>query len=117
MEDDTLKILASTYTNSAFKSNVYIPGTTSFTEYMINSFKVMVNPNPAKESCNIRLDLNTSGSVKITVFNSIGKVIKTLENGYFGSGKYDYFFSEKPGVYFIKTEVSGKVVTNKFIIL
>ena len=115
-ENDTLKLLASTYTNSAFKSTVYIPGTTSVSTFIINSFKVLVNPNPANGNCNIRLDILTPGKVKITVYNSNGETVKNLENGYFTEGNYDYFFSDKPGIYLVKIEVNDKVQIDKIIL-
>jgi len=117
IDDDTLRILTSTYTNSAFKSNVYVPGTTSYIDNTSNSFEVLIYPNPAKEFCTVKLNLTTPGKVKITVLNSIGKAIQNLENGHFDSGKYDYYFSEKPGIYFIKTEVNGTIIIRKVILL
>ena len=115
-EDDTLKIIASSYTNSAFKSNVYIPGTTSSKALSDNLFNVIIYPNPAKGSCNIKLNLVKPAEVKITIYNSSGNKIKTLEKGHFSSGNSNCSFSGKPGIYLIETEVNGEVRTDKVVI-
>ncbi len=113
--NDTLMILASTYSNSAYKNKVYIPGTTSSKADLSISSKLFVYPNPAKEKCNIRLTLSHPAKVKISIYNSTGEKIRTIENRVINEGSVYYSVSQKAGIYLIKAEVGDKSVTKKIV--
>ncbi|MBK8981865.1 MAG: T9SS type A sorting domain-containing protein [Ignavibacteria bacterium] len=82
-------------------------------------------PNPFNPSTKIRFDIpsNSSGqlsNVKLTVYNSLGNLVKTLVNEKMNSGSYETEFRGEDlssGVYFYKLETEGFIQTKRMVFL
>lgn len=62
-------------------------------------------PNPFNSSTNIKFRMSNSGSVKLSVFDISGRLIKSLVNEYLQPGEYNYNFNSadlSSGIYFYK---------------
>lgn len=62
-------------------------------------------PNPFNPSTNIKFKTSNSGSVKLSVFDVSGRLIKSLVNEYLQPGEYNYNFNSadlSSGIYFYK---------------
>ena len=83
------------------------------------------HPNPFNPSTQIRYQLSISGQVKIAVYNTMGKIVKTLANEYqtagFRSVKWDGKNNNKQtvssGVYFYSIQSGEFSSTKKMILL
>ena len=76
-------------------------------------------PNPFNPSTTISYGLPKSGLVKLVIYDVLGRVVKTLVNGYKEAGMYDFSFDASgisSGVYFYKVE-SGDFSSIKKMVL
>ena len=77
-------------------------------------------PNPFNPTTNIEIDLKDAGNVKLNVFDSLGKVIAVIRNGYMEAGNYDFTFDGanlSSGVYFCNLSVDNKFNAVRKILL
>ncbi|MFA5012005.1 MAG: T9SS type A sorting domain-containing protein [Ignavibacteria bacterium] len=85
-----------------------------------NSFSLSQNfPNPFNPTTKIKFDVPKASSVKITIFDMLGKEISILVNGKLNAGSYsvDWNANDYPsGVYFYRME-SGSFSNTKQMIL
>jgi hypothetical protein len=76
------------------------------------NYSILVFPNPAANSIQLQLKQNITTSVKVSICNLQGQVVKTIitaPNSSIGSNSFTYNVAElKNGTYFIK------VITNQF---
>jgi len=81
-------------------------------------------PNPFNPVTNLTLDIPEAGHVSVQVYNVMGQVVETLENGYMEATttenphfmKWDAS-NVSSGVYFVKAEAAGVVTTQKLMLL
>ena len=82
-----------------------------------NSFVLEKNyPNPFNPYTSINYSLSDNGQISLIVYNSLGQIVKTLENGYKQKGSYTVSFdgSALPsGIYFYQLSSKGHVKTEK----
>ena len=82
-----------------------------------NSFVLEKNyPNPFNPYTSINYSLSNNGQISLIVYNSLGQIVKTLENGYKQKGSYTVSFdgSALPsGIYFYQLSSKGHVKTEK----
>ena len=76
-------------------------------------------PNPFNPATTINFYLSSSDNVKLTIFNSSGKIVKNLLNKSFQKGNYSIKF--KPhnltsGIYYYQLETSKQSVNRKMIL-
>jgi len=109
--------------NSNFQSVINI---NNYSSVIPEKFSLHQNyPNPFNPSTKIRFDIpsNTNGqlsNVKLTVYNSLGSLVKTLVNEKMISGSYETEFRGEDlssGVYFYKLETEGFVQTKRMVFL
>jgi hypothetical protein len=77
-------------------------------------------PNPFNPSTKIKFDLPKFTPVKLSVFNIMGKEIKTLINGNLNAGSYNLEFTAEnlsSGVYFYRLETADFIETKKMMLL
>ena len=77
-------------------------------------------PNPVREITTIKYYLNESNLVGIDLYNSNGKKIQTLENGYKGQGYHSISLNTerlKEGIYFYSLTVNRQVQTKRLVIV
>ena len=77
-------------------------------------------PNPFNPTTNIRFDLPKSGSVKLVVFDALGREVATLVNEKLAPGTYEVDWngsSYTSGVYFYKLMTGDFVETKKMLLV
>jgi photosystem II stability/assembly factor-like uncharacterized protein len=114
--NDTTYFCASTLSSSAFKTRIYNPVTGIDSEFDSGNSVSVLN-NPARENCTFNLTIEKPGLVRIDVINISGQVVQQIENKKLDKGNYNYEIRLKEGVYFLKTEIDGKIKTEKILML
>ena len=92
---------------------------TSVDEFSKNTFEVKQNrPNPTGDLSIVEYYLPEANQVTISVFNLLGKVIKSENvNGATGSNKYNLDASNLTnGIYFYSLTYANKTVTKRFVV-
>ena len=97
--------------------------TTTYSNVGIKENKGNVNnvdlyPNPATNSVNLLFNLGNAAKVNVKIFNVVGQELKNFENELpYGSNSLTINLANyKPGVYFVKSTIQGKVITKKLVI-
>jgi hypothetical protein len=83
------------------------------------------NPNPFNLSTTIRYSLSRPARVKLTVYNVIGREIKSLVDSYQAEGNYQVVWNStdnsnivvSSGIYFCRMETGSFVSTKKMILM
>ena len=73
-------------------------------------------PNPFSSETTLKFDLEKAGKVKLTLYNALGKEVKTLLNDQLMPGKYALPWNADGypvGIYFFKLETKDYVITRK----
>jgi len=87
----------------------------------INDYKLFQNyPNPFNPSTKIKFQINKSGIVKLSVFDSRGNVVRDILNERKNAGEYSAEFNGNglsSGVYFYKLEVNGISETKRMLMI
>ena len=97
---------------------VRLTSTTSIEE-MNHKIDMNVFPSPNSGTFNIAFTLFDEEDVKISIINTVGKVVDVLTSVRLGPGKYDAQYPNNElntGIYFIKIETSKLTSTQKVII-
>lgn len=85
------------------------------------SFRLNQNyPNPFNNSTKIKFEIPRFSFVRIEVYNSLGRLMKTLHQDFAKAGYYEIFFDSKDlssGVYFYKISTPQFTDTKKMILL
>ncbi|HSD63642.1 MAG TPA: T9SS type A sorting domain-containing protein [Ignavibacteriaceae bacterium] len=90
---------------------------------IINDFNLYQNyPNPFNPSTTIQYSLKKTALVKIELYNSLGQLIKIIENGIRKAGSYRLYLSFDnnllgSGVYFYRMQAGNFAETKKMILL
>lgn len=77
-------------------------------------------PNPFNPTTKIKFDIQKAGAVKLSVYNSLGKLVKNIVNQYAPAGSFEVIFDGKDlssGIYYYKMEVDGFVITKKMMMV
>ena len=77
-------------------------------------------PNPFNPATTIRYELPFASHVSLTVFDVLGRQIRTLVNAFEQAGRYEVTFNAQglsSGVYFYRLEAGGSVETQKLTIV
>lgn len=79
-------------------------------------------PNPFNPTTRIRYQISQPGSVKIKIFDSIGREIAMLENSFKPAGSYEINFNSSDyrlasGIYFYSIQSGNNILTRKMVLL
>ena len=89
--------------------------------YVPAEFSLVQNfPNPFNPSTKIKYSLGTDSQVSLTIFNSLGQKVKTLENGFKTAGEYEVNFNGAElasGMYIARMNANGFTKTIKMSLL
>lgn len=103
--------------NVNFDLDVYKGENEITTNTVANSFNLAQNyPNPFNPTTNISFTVNTTGIVKLTIYNAQGKEVSKLVNDLVEPGTYDVTFNGQnlaSGIYYYTLQVGNNVVTKK----
>lgn len=84
-------------------------------------FKLEQNyPNPFNPLTTISYNVSTAGSYSLTVYNTLGQKVVTLQNGYLEAGSYSANFDAaalSSGIYFYELSNGQMSVTKKSVLL
>jgi photosystem II stability/assembly factor-like uncharacterized protein len=86
-----------------------------------NSVQCQIQPNPFKESTEIRYKLTSAGPVSLTVYDIFGNIISALVNCNQVAGEYKINFFPPPGgsvsggIYYYQLETGGITITGKML--
>ena len=86
----------------------------------LNYFGLDVFPNPINTNSRIEFFMPESGLMSLSLFNSLGTEILTIDKSYLDYGKHSYNLNAanlESGVYYIKLAVDGKLATKKIVII
>lgn len=102
----------------------YVPGPVtgiSGNKTVIDDFKLMQNyPNPFNPVTKINFDVPKQSKVMLTVFDVLGREIKTIVNADLTAGSYSYDFDAgnlSSGVYFYKLSADNFSAVKKMVLL
>ncbi len=77
-------------------------------------------PNPLNPSTTIRYELPSASHVSLTVFDVLGRQVRTLVNTFEQAGRHEAIFNAQDvssGTYFYRLEAGGSVETRKLTVL
>ena len=77
-------------------------------------------PNPFNPTTAIRYTIPESGTVKLTVFNTLGEEVRTLVNNFKEAGTYTINFNASDlssGIYYYRLQVNTFIETKKMVIM
>ena len=88
---------------------------------MIDSFELYQNyPNPFNPSTTISYSIPEEGLVRLSIYNTLGELIKELMNEIKEPGYYNINWNAEnvnSGVYFLKLEANNFVSTKKMLLI
>ena len=77
-------------------------------------------PNPFNPSTTIKYQVSKRAFVNITVFDALGRIVKTLVNSWHEPGRYAVVFDAKElpsGIYFYRMKANNFVDVKKMVLL
>ena len=96
------------------------------TDKTVGSFRLEQNyPNPFNPSTEIRFVLPRAARVNLSVYNTLGQRIRTLETGFLAAGTHSALWDGRDqrghpvpsGVYICRLTAEGEVVTRKLTLM
>lgn len=101
--------------------NGTLTGIQPITNNVPNRFELYQNyPNPFNPVTKIKFDLPKDGNVKLTVYDMLGKEVKTLVNEFSKAGQYEVPFDGSnlsSGAYFFRLEAGDNVDVKKMMLV
>ncbi|HYE94687.1 MAG TPA: choice-of-anchor B family protein [Rubricoccaceae bacterium] len=79
-----------------------------------------VHPNPVRGSAGLRFTLGEASSVRLAVYDGLGRQVAPLHDGVLGAGTHAATFDATalpPGVYFARLEAGGRVATQALTVV
>ena len=113
-------------TRAVWKMNITYDVITSVSEIIVSTnvpekYNLYQNyPNPFNPSTKIKYDVPVQGSVKLTVFDQLGREVAQLVNGTKSAGSYLVEFdgsSLASGIYLYKLETRDNTITKKMTLI
>ena len=111
-------------TDTSMNHMVKVIGASSIEERISNipsEFDLSQNyPNPFNPSTSFTYSLKQSGDVQISIYNAVGKEVKSIVNGFREAGSYQVTFEAQnfaSGIYYYRIITSDFIQTNKMILL
>lgn len=105
--------------NSAF-TNQAMTNISFYTLNNVTEYKLYNNyPNPFNPATTIKFEIPKSSSVKVVVYDALGRVVETLVNEQLQPGTYsvDWSAAQYPsGVYFYRLQTEGYAETKKMLL-
>ncbi len=112
-------------TNDGPGSNIYIDNivfsvTTGIDNFLANNLNLSIAPNPFENSTNVNFYLVQDAKVQISLFDLLGREVKTLDASLLNAGSHSIEFNTNnefnSGVYLLKVKVNGIEKVEKVII-
>ena len=96
----------------------YFPLNVGIKENKQNESSVYLYPNPATNSVNLLFNVSNTEIVQVRICNVVGQELSNFEKELpAGNNSLNINLAHyKPGIYFVKSTVQGKVVTKKLVV-
>jgi hypothetical protein len=111
-------------TDTSMNHMVKVIGASSIEERISDvpsEFELSQNyPNPFNPSTSFTYSLKQSGDVQISIYDAVGKEVKSIVNGFREAGSYQVTFEAQnfaSGIYYYRIIASDFIQTNKMILL
>ena len=105
--------------NNIYIDDINIMGNVGIDE-LASNINYTIYPNPAEDNTMVSFTLVENNSVKIKVYDIVGKEINSVFEGNLGNGEHQFPVAEKThlaaGVYFVRLTVGGASFTKKLIV-
>ena len=78
------------------------------------------HPNPFNPTTNINYLVNEPANIKVTIFDVMGRVVDTIEEGYKARGNYSLSWNamnKASGIYYISIQTDNDIYSQKVILL
>lgn len=112
------------YTVSALRgamASLGIPTSVEQDEVIPTEYALFQNyPNPFNPTTNVKFSLPQASNVKVTIYDALGKEVRTLVNNYLNAGTHTFEFNARhlaSGVYLYRIEADNFVKVNKMLLL
>ncbi|MFH1049596.1 MAG: T9SS type A sorting domain-containing protein [bacterium] len=103
---------------SSYKLDIIWKKTTSAVINVDNDFSINTFPNPFINSITLSYNLAVPSNVKINIFNNLGNIITTVDEGSINTGRHQATFevSNLPaGIYYYTIRIGERIENGKFI--
>ncbi|HOI29587.1 MAG TPA: T9SS type A sorting domain-containing protein [Melioribacteraceae bacterium] len=77
-------------------------------------------PNPFNPTTNIKFAIPKASNVRVTIYDALGKEVRTLVNNYLSAGSHTFEFNARhlaSGIYLYRIEADNFVKVNKMLLL
>ncbi|MCD4731484.1 MAG: T9SS type A sorting domain-containing protein, partial [Bacteroidales bacterium] len=115
--DDAWYFCASTFSNSAFKTEVAEPGTTSIEPTSKETKHFIVFPNPSSGEISIKLPDDNLNIESLSIYNTQGRLLRYFDSKDFYNPVAKLSLGLSPNIYLCKIVSKGKVYTSKLVIV
>lgn len=108
------------YTYRAFRDSWSSTGIQNEFSSVKNFYLYQNYPNPFNPSTTIRYNIAQKGEAELEIYNSLGKLMETINLGIKNSGSYEYNFnaaSLSSGIYFYKLNSNGFSQARKMLLI
>lgn len=103
------------YGNSTFVDNINVAGVLGVSENELEA-ALSLFPNPASDEVNISINNKTFGAIEITVVNSLGQVLQTIDDSNVSGTMTINVSNYSSGLYFVNIQADGVRVSKKLLI-
>lgn len=79
--------------------------------------RINIYPNPTSGMFTLTLDLPVSANLSVSVLNTLGEVIKTVNEGISTGGNYQFDLSDfSSGIYFVRIQTGSEVIVKQITV-
>ena len=105
--------------NNIYIDDINITGLVGVNEILAEQFSFKAWPNPSSSNLNVQLDLPSSTSVTLELFDALGRKIDASQPSTVSKGLFNYSLVNKnySGVYILKVNVGDKVFQQKVMFI
>lgn len=86
----------------------------------ITSNDINIYPNPAQGKTHLKITLNESSNVEVTIINMVGKTVMLKDLGRLSRGNHEFtieLYNLSPGMYIVNTKVGSQQITKRLNIV
>lgn len=112
------------YTVSALRgamASLGIPTSVEQEESLPTEYTLFQNyPNPFNPTTNVKFAIPKASNVRVTIYDALGKEVRTLVNNYLSAGTHTFEFNARhlaSGIYLYRIEADNFVKVNKMLLL
>jgi len=113
-EDDNYYFYGSTFTNSAYSTELYEPGAIGINEKNKSSSTFQIYPNPSDGLVHIDFTNLSESDYKIQIYNTCGSLIWESNNS--NKNANNYRLNLEAGIYFVTVQSGKQVISEKIVV-